>query len=59
MWTLVFIYLYNTEPFVIKYDTYESMYDCFGQREVLAFEVGGKDGYFPSGQQALCIYTDK
>lgn len=58
MWTLVFIYLFNGEPFAVKYDMYESMYECFQQREILAREVGGVDGYYPSGQQGICIYTE-
>ena len=54
-WILTFIYFYNTEPYVIKYGTYETMKDCFFARELLGKEQSGEGGYFPLGQQAICI----
>lgn len=54
-WVLVFIYLYADNPYVVKYDTYDSMVDCFHAREALSDEVGMGGGYFKSGQQAMCI----
>jgi hypothetical protein len=55
MWTLVFIYFYDAQPYVELVDTYTSMTDCFFAREELADEVGKGFGYFKAGQQALCI----
>ncbi|HAI57749.1 MAG TPA: hypothetical protein DCM04_07385 [Saprospirales bacterium] len=57
MWTLVFIYLYSSEPFVVKYESYPSMYDCFFAREALGEELSGRSGHFPLGQQAVCIQS--
>lgn len=57
MWVLVFIYFYETEPFLIKYGQYHTMYACFEQREKLGKENSGVPGYFPIGQQAICVQT--
>jgi len=57
MWTLVFIYLYSSEPFVVKYERYSSMYDCFFAREALGQELSGRSGHFPLGQQAVCVQS--
>jgi len=58
MWTLVFIYLYGGEAYAVTHSTYNDMYTCFKQREELAKDVGGTAGYYPSGQQGICIYTE-
>ena len=58
MWTLVFLVFIGGELESKVLDTYESMYDCFNNREALSFEVGGQDGYFPPNSQAICIYRD-
>ena len=55
MWVLVFIYLYDEIPYVEKYGQYRFMSECFQAREVLGKELSGQSGYFPSGQQAVCI----
>lgn len=58
MWTLVFLVFSDgiLEPTVI--DTYETMYECFGEREKLSYEVGGEQGYFPLDSQAICVARD-
>ena len=55
MWTLVFIYFYDAQPYVELVSTHTSMTECFRSREALADEVGKGNGYFKAGQQALCI----
>ncbi len=55
MWVLVFIYFYDSAPYVETYDVYDSMSECFNGRDILASDVGKGDGYFKAGQQAVCI----
>jgi hypothetical protein len=55
MWVLVFIYFYDTVPYVEKVSVHNNMIECFYAREGLSEEVGLGGGYFDSGQQALCI----
>jgi hypothetical protein len=55
MWMLVFIYFYDSVPYVEKVSGHNSMVECFYAREALANEVGKGAGYFKAGQQALCI----
>ena len=57
MWVLVFIYLYDTVPYVEKVSGHESMVECFYAREALSEDVGKGGGYFNPGQQALCLDT--
>tara|TARA_E500000081_G_scaffold125614_1_gene132301 strand:+ start:1406 stop:1600 length:195 start_codon:yes stop_codon:yes gene_type:complete len=55
-WVLVYISLtFHGHPIAEETGRYVSMTECFYAREALAKEVGGKDGYFPLGQQAVCI----
>ncbi len=55
MWVLVFIYFYEATPYVEKVSVHNKMTACFFAREALSEEQGGTDGYFPLGQQAICI----
>ena len=55
MWVLVFIYFYDTIPYVEKVTAHSTMTECFQAREALSEEVGKGNGYFKAGQQALCI----
>lgn len=55
MWVLLFVYMYDTIPYVEKYGQYQFMNECFQAREALGKELSGRSGYFPAGQQALCI----
>lgn len=55
MWVLLFVYLYDEIPYVEKYGQYRFMNECFQAREKLGLELSGKSGYFPLGQQAICI----
>ena len=55
-WVLVFIYLYEGNPFAMKVDSFDNMMDCFVMREQLSIaQEGPRPGTFPLGQQALCI----
>ena len=55
MWALVFIYFYDTTPYVEAVTVHTSMVECFHAREALAADVGKGDGYFKAGKQARCI----
>jgi hypothetical protein len=55
MWVLVFIYFYETVPYVELVTTHETMTECFQAREALSNAVGKGGGYYKLGQQALCI----
>jgi len=59
-WILVYISLsYHGHPIATEEGRYETMADCFLAREELAIEVGGsRTGYFPNGQQAVCVPYD-
>ena len=59
MWTLVFLVFIGDQLESTVKGTYTTMYECFDRREALSFEVGGKDGYYPPGSQAVCVYRDK
>ena len=37
--------------------TFVDMYDCFEARDTLSLQVGGANGTFPAGKQAVCIPT--
>lgn len=39
--------------------TFPDMYECFQARELLSFDVGGKDGYYPRGMQAVCVAIEE
>ena len=58
MWTLVFIYFYDVTPYVELVSVHNSMIECFHAREALAEEVGGSNGYYPPGQQGVCVYNE-
>jgi len=55
MWILVFIYFYETMPYVEKVTVADTMENCFRARDALSVDVGKGNGYFLEGQQALCI----
>ena len=55
MWVLVFIYFYETMPYVEKVTVADTMNNCFLARAALSAEVGIGGGYFKPGQQAVCI----
>ena len=59
MWVLVYIMIKGTDVFALNAygpgHTFDYMYECFVAREQLLQDVGGVDGYFPVGQQAICV----
>lgn len=57
MWVLLFVYMYDTYPYVEKHSQHPTMMKCFQAREALGLELSGKPGYFLDGQQAICIKT--
>jgi hypothetical protein len=58
-WMLIYIVISNGEPLAINANgsrhTFDDMYQCFYAREALSQQVGGENGYFPIGSQAVCI----
>lgn len=55
-WVLVYISLtFHGHPIAKEIGRYDSMIDCFYAREQLAQDVGGSNGYFPNGEQAVCV----
>lgn len=55
MWVLVFIYFYDTVPYIEQVSMHDNIVECFYAREALSEEVGKGSGYFENGQQAICI----
>ena len=55
MWVLVFIYFYETMPYVEKITVADTMENCFKAREALSEYHGLGSGYFDTGTQAVCI----
>lgn len=62
-WVLIYIILSGTEPIAVNAlgpkVLFDDMIECFYAREQLSYTVGGSEGYFPPGSQAVCIPTDK
>ena len=58
-WVLVYIIISNGEPLSVNANgprhTFDTMFDCFYAREAKSQQVGGKDGHFPVGSQAVCV----
>ena len=62
MWVLVVIFLAGTEPVAFNGagmgETFDYMYECFVARDKILEKIGSEDGYFPPGQQAVCVRTE-
>jgi hypothetical protein len=58
MWTLVFIILMENEVVATNVGTYNTMYECFANREQLAITAGGEKGYYPLDMQGICIQRE-
>jgi hypothetical protein len=62
-WVLVYIILSGSDPVAVNAAgpriTYDTMTECFVAREQLSFTVGGQNGYFPNGTQAVCVPTQE
>ena len=56
MWTLVFIVFIGGKLESTVVGTYETMYECFTEREALSYEVGKGNGYFKPDTQAICVF---
>lgn len=59
MWTLVFIVLMENEVVATNIGTYDTMYECFANREDLAVTAGGNKGYYPLNMQGICIQREE
>jgi hypothetical protein len=55
VWVLVFIYFYETVPYVEKVTVADTMVNCFKARDALSAQIGKGNGYFEPQQQAVCI----
>jgi len=58
-WVLVFIWLEGLSPNAVAVDLPMSMEECFNARELLSEKVGGSNGYFPLGTQAICVIVSE
>ena len=61
-WILVYILIVGNDIHAVnamgpgfKFDT---MPECFAQREILDTTLKGEEGHFPVGRQAICVKTD-
>jgi len=52
---LVLISLSGVEAKVEGTWTFDDMFECFVARETLSVQLGGSNGYFPQGYQAVCM----
>ncbi len=63
VWTLVYIMIQGQDVFAVNAygpgHTFPDMYDCFHARDILAIDLGGTEGRFPQGSQAVCIPMEK
>jgi len=49
----------ETEVVATNVGTYNTMYECFAEREQLAVTAGGEGyGYFPLDMQGICIQRE-
>ena len=58
MWVLVFISVVNSIPAAITMGEFESMYDCFGARELQLAKLKAWDGIPPINTQLVCVRTE-
>ena len=61
MWVLVVIFLAGTEPVAFNGigmgKSFDYQYECIVARDEMLARIGSEDGYFPPGQQAVCVRT--
>ena len=59
VWTLVYIMIQGNDVYAVNAygpgHTFPDMFECFKAREILSQDVGGQNGYFPNGMQAVCV----
>jgi len=58
VWMLLYIIIELDTVNVGQMGMFKTMAECFEARDELVLAVG-KDGYFPTNQQAICIKSDK
>jgi|TARA_B100000925_G_scaffold156680_1_gene117657 hypothetical protein len=62
-WMLVYIMIAGNEPIAVNamgpFVYFDTMTECFFQREKLSETIGGRDGHFPPGRQAICVRMEK
>lgn len=59
LWVLIFITYNQDQAHVEKISIHNEMTSCFHAREMLSSVVGGKNGYFPTNTQAICLKVEK
>lgn len=61
-WMLIYIVMSGSQPIAINAmgpnKKFDDMMECFLARDDLAETVGGEDGYFPIGSQAVCVAVE-
>lgn len=55
MWILVYIVIVGSDPKAVNYAEYSTMQECFSGREELLVKTKNFDGYFKTGEQAICL----
>ncbi len=55
MYMLVSIAILAGSPLIEAWSTYDSLEQCFDQREALLVNAKHYDGYFPANTQVICI----
>lgn len=58
-WLLVYLFWNGAELYSEQIDVYETMEQCFLEREALSYDLGGEQGYYPINHQALCVKIQK
>jgi len=61
-WMLIYIMVEGTDVHAVNAygpgHTFERMHHCFYAREMLSYDVGGKQGHFPLNMQAVCMQIE-
>lgn len=63
VWTLVYIMIQGQDVYAVNAygpgHSFPDMYECFDARDQLSVDVGGMNGYFPKGMQAVCVAVEQ
>ena len=58
MWVLVFVLVTGTAVEAVALGEFESMYDCFGARELQLAKLEAWNGIPPVNTQLVCVRTE-
>lgn len=54
-WLLVYMFWDGSTLLTEQINIHETMEQCFVEREALASDLGGEQGYYPINHQAICV----